>query len=73
MYEHLRGLREDRDLTQQDMAALLNIHQTTYSSYELGNLNIPVSALKELAEYFQTSVDYLIGLTDQREPYPRAK
>ena len=44
-----------------------------YSSYELGDLNIPISSLKKLAEHFQTSVDYLIGLTDQREPYPRAK
>jgi len=73
MYEHLRGLREDHDLSQTDMAALLNIHQTTYSSYELGDLNIPISSLKKLAEHFQTSVDYIIGLTDQREPYPRAK
>ena len=71
MLEHLRGLREDRDLSQKDMAELLNIHQTTYSDYELGHLNIPIAILKELALYFNTSTDYIIGLTNTREPYPR--
>ena len=71
MLEHLRGLREDRDLSQRDMAELLNIHQTTYSDYELGHLNIPIAILKELALYFNTSTDYIIGLTNIREPYPR--
>ena len=73
MYEHLRGLREDNDLSQQDMAHMLNVHQTTYSGYELGNLNIPVPVLIQLAEYFKTSVDYLLGLTDESHPYPRRK
>ena len=72
MLEHLRGLREDRDLSQRDMADLLKIHQTTYSDYELGRLNIPIPVLKELARFFGTSVDYIIGLTNIREPYPRA-
>ena len=72
MLEHLRGLREDRDLSQRDMADLLKIHQTTYSDYELGRLNIPIPVLKELALFFGTSVDYLLGLTNIREPYPRA-
>ena len=71
MLEHLRGLREDRDLSQTDMAKLLNIHQTTYSDYELGRLNIPISVLKELALFFDTSVDYLLGLTNVKEPYPK--
>ena len=71
MLEHLRGLREDRDLSQTDMAKHLNIHQTTYSDYELGRLNIPISVLKELALFFNTSVDYILGLTNVREPYPR--
>ena len=71
MLEHLRGLREDKDLSQQDMAHLLNIHQTTYSDYELGRLNIPISILKTLAQYFDTSVDYLLDMTDERSPYPR--
>ena len=71
MMEHLRALREDKDLKQKDMAELLKIHQTTYSDYELGRLNIPISILKKLALYFDTSVDYLLDLTDYRNPYPR--
>ncbi len=73
MLEHLRVLREDRDLSQQAMAQLLHIHQTTYSDYELGRLNVPISALIQLARFFNTSVDYLLGLTDVREPYPRGR
>ena len=73
MLEHLRGLREDRDINQKAMAEMLNIHQTTYSNYELEKGNIPLSALRTLAEFFDTSVDYLIGLTDERKPYPRKK
>lgn len=72
MLEHLRALREDRDLSQKDMADLLNIHQTTYSDYELGYLNIPIPVLKDLARFFDTSVDYIIGLTNISAPYPRA-
>ena len=73
MLEHLRALREDRDLSQDDMAKLLNVHQTTYSDYELGRSNIPIETLEKLANFFSTSVDYLLGLTDERRPYPRAK
>jgi transcriptional regulator with XRE-family HTH domain len=72
MLEHLRGLREDRDLSQKDMAEILKVHQTTYSDYELENLNIPIETLKQLAIFHNTSVDYLLGLTNVREPYPRA-
>ena len=72
MLEHLRALREDRDLSQADMAKVLRIHQTTYSDYELEKLNIPIPVLIELALYFETSVDYLLGLTNRSEPYPRA-
>ena len=72
MLDHLRTLREDRDLSQADMARVLHIHQTTYSDYELGNLNIPIPVLKELALYFATSVAYLLELTNHPTPYPRA-
>lgn len=72
MLDHLRTLREDRDLSQAYMARVLHIHQTTYSDYELGNLNIPIPVLKELALYFDTSVDYLLRLTNHPTPYPRA-
>ena len=71
MMEHLRALREDKDLKQKDMADLLNIHQTTYSDYELGRLNIPVNTLKQLAVFFNTSVDYLLDMTDNPTPYPK--
>ena len=73
MLEHLRGLREDRDISQAEMAGLLNIHLTTYSNYELEKGNIPLPTLITLARFFDTSVDYLIGLTDERKPYPRKK
>lgn len=73
MLEHLRGLREDKDLSQAEMAKILQVHQTTYSDYERGNLNIPIETLKQLAAFHKTSVDYLLGLTDVRKPYPRAR
>lgn len=69
----IRNLREDRDLTQKQMAEMLSVAQTTYSDYELGKLNIPVPVLIQLAELFGTSIDYLVGLTDERKPYPRKK
>lgn len=68
----LRNLREDRDLTQKEVAKILDCSQTTYSRYETDNLNIPVDALKKLALFFDTSVDYLIGLTDEKQPYKRS-
>lgn len=70
MYERIRNLREDKDLTQAQMAAHLRIHQTTYSDYERANLNIPVAILSTLADFFGTSVDYLIQRTDEKKPYP---
>ena len=68
----LRDLREDADLKQKELAAMLNLHQTTYSDYELGRLNVPAPVLIQLAEFYHTSVDYILGLTNVREPYPRA-
>ena len=69
MFQRIRDMREDRDLTQEQMAILLQVHQTTYSEYELGKVNIPIEALIKLAKYYQTSVDYLVGLTDDPKPY----
>ena len=69
----LKDLREDRDLKQEEIAKILNISQTNYSKYELGKVNIPISSLKKLAEYYNTSVDYLLGLTSEIKPYPRQK
>ena len=69
MYEHLRALREDRDLSQKQLAKLLHVHQTTYSDYERGNINIPVDALIQLADLYKTSIDYLVDYTDDPRPY----
>lgn len=72
MYENrLRDLREDRDLKQRDLAELLKVHQTTYSDYELGRLNIPVAVLHTLADFYGVSVDYLLGRTNSKNPYPK--
>lgn len=70
--ERIKNLREDKDLSQTKIAELLNCTQTTYSRYETGNLNIPIDALIKLAIYFNTSIDYLIGLTDEKKPYKRS-
>lgn len=69
LYEHMRGLREDKDLTQKDMAEFLQVHQTTYSDYELGKLNIPIEILFKLADFYNTSIDYLLDRTNRIEPY----
>lgn len=67
MYQHIRDLREDRDLTQQQLAELLSVSQTTYSRYESGTLDIPSSSLIVLAKFYKTSVDYLLGLTNNKK------
>ncbi len=67
----LRELREDRDIKQQDLADLLRCSQVCYSRYETGEREIPLRALVLLAEYYGTSVDYLLDLTDDPRPYPR--
>ncbi len=67
----IKDLREDKDMLQKDVATLLNISQTNYSKYELGKINIPINTLKKLALIFDTSIDYLLGLTNERKPYPR--
>ena len=69
----IRNLREDHDLTQKQIAEYLNIRQSTYSQYETGNRQVPVEVLTALAAFYKTSVDYLLGLTDCREPYPKKK
>ena len=67
----LRNLREDSDLKQKDIAKLLQIHQTTYSDYELNRLNIPISVLHTLADHYNVSIDYLLGRTNTKSPYPK--
>ena len=73
MYRRIRDLREDKDLLQKDLAAYLQCSQVCYSSYELGKRDIPTDVLIKLAQFHGTSVDYLLGRTDVREPYPRAR
>ena len=66
----LRELREDSDLTQATIAEYLHIRQNTYSQYENGQRQIPIEMLISLAEFYKTSTDYILGLTDTRQPYP---
>ncbi len=67
----LRDMREDRDLTQKEIAAYLKIRQNTYSQYETGQRQIPLELLIRLAYYYDTSVDYLLGITNTDRAYPR--
>ncbi len=69
----IRDLREDSDISQQKIADMLHIRQTTYSNYETGQRQIPIDALIKLAQFYKTSVDYLLELTDDPRPYPRSK
>lgn len=71
VYERIRNLREDKDLTQAEIAQHLNISQRTYSRYENDERSIPIEILSKLADYHQTSVDYLIGRTEITTPYPQ--
>lgn len=66
MYTRLRDLREDADLTQTQVAKYLGMSQTGYSKYETGENDIPTQVLIALAKFYHTSVDYLLGLTDER-------
>ena len=73
MYQRIRDLREDKDLSQKALAEYLNCSQVSYSYYELGKRTIPPEVLIALAAYHGVSVDYLLGLTDRPQPYPRSK
>ena len=73
MYQRIRDLREDRDLNQTQIAKYLGMSQTGYSKYETGENDIPSAVLIKLARYYNTSVDYLLGETDQKERYPKVK
>ena len=69
MYPRIRNLREDADLNQTQVAEHLGMSQTGYSKYETGENDIPSQILIKLAKLYHTSVDYLLGLTDNRRPY----
>ena len=73
IYQKIRDLREDKDLTQTQIAKILNCSQRIYSNYERGEVDIPTQVLIKLAEFHGTSVDFLLGLTDEKRPYPRKR
>lgn len=70
-YENVRAIREERGLSQLEMARVLNIAQNTYSQYETGKIELTASTLLALANYYQVSVDYLLDRTDIKIPYPK--
>lgn len=72
VYERIRNLREDLDMTQTELANVLNISQRTYSRYENAERSIPIEVLSDLADFHKTSIDYLIGRTNEKRAYPRA-
>lgn len=69
----LKDLREDNDMYQKEVADYLGIKQQNYSRYEIGLVMIPINKLEKLAILYNTSIDYLIGLTNEKNPYPRIK
>ncbi len=69
----LKDLREDKDLLQKDIAKILGMSQTGYSKYEVGTNDIPTDILKKTALFYNTSIDYILGLTNEKKPYPRSK
>lgn len=69
----LKDLREDKDLYQKNVALMLNIAQTTYSQYELSKREIPYEIIIKLADFYNTSVDYILFRTDEKKPYKKAR
>lgn len=66
MYRRIRDLREDKDLTQRQIAQMLGMSQTGYSKYETGENDIPTHVLIQLADFYKTSIDYILGRTDEK-------
>ena len=73
MYKRVRDLREDKDLTQTEIAKIIGMSQTGYSKYETGENDIPTAILIKLAEFYNTSTDYILGVTNDKKPYSRIK
>ncbi len=69
MYRRIRDLREDNDLTQEQLAVYLHCTQVCYSHYENGKRDIPTDVLISLAKFYNTSTDYILGLTDYKKPF----
>ena len=66
-FENIRNLREDVDQTQTQLANYLNVKQTTYSKYELGKINVPVEVLIKLADYYDVTIDYIVGRSKKKK------
>ena len=73
MHKRIKELREDNDLLQKQIAIMLNITRQQYGLYENGTREIPIKKLIKLADFYNTSTDYLLGLTNETKPYPRCK
>ena len=71
MYKRIRDLREDKDLSQKELSKILNMSQTGYSKYEVGTNDVQTKILIQLAQFYNTSIDYILGLTDEIKPYKR--
>ena len=71
MQTRIKNLREDKDLTQKQISKYLNISQVAYSYYELGKRSIPLELLCKLADFYNTSIDYLLYRTNETSPYPQ--
>ena len=67
VFENIRNLREDNDKVQVELAEYLNVKQTTYSKYELGKINVPVEVLIKLADYYDVTIDYLVGRSKEKK------
>ena len=72
-YEIIKELREDHDLKQINIANLLNMKQPQYARYEIGKRDFPIETIIKLAEFYNTSTDYILGITNEIKPYPRNK
>lgn len=73
MNTRIRDIREDKNLTQKQLEKILNCTQQTYARYESDEITIDIFKIKELAEFYNTSTDYLLKLTNEIKPYPRKK
>lgn len=72
-FSRLKEIRKDKDLTQQDIAKVLSTSQVQYSRYEMGIRLLPIDKLVILADFYNVSTDYLLGITNERKPYPKTK
>ena len=73
IFSRIKNLREEKALKQSELAKYLNVKQSTYSNYETGKINVTIETFIKLAKYYNTSIDYITGVTDIAEAYPSPK